>query len=651
MQTQRVMLLLLNMLANPGGAAHDPVGDCRHPLIAAKPNVLLILFDDLNDWALHPPEHPQARTPNLDRLGQTSVSFANAHVVVPVCGPSRKCLFAGLYPQTLDDYGFTPWSKVRSLQGCVPLPLHFRNNGYGVYGTGKLLHEGAGGDFYTAYGNGPDYGPWPWMGKGSPSNTPHPAQFTVWKDCLPTPMHRDLNYGPLSNVPDWKPDPASDIPGARGWYTEGGKPFRYVDDRDRDKMADEISADWAVDVLKKKHDRPFYLAVGFMRPHTPLYVPKRYFDLFPLEKIQLPPYQKDDLADCAAVLRDRWPWGFQKYRALVQAGGETAWKEWVQAYLACMAFADEQAGRVLDALAASPYRDNTIVVLTADNGYHVGEKDCIQKWHLWDESTRVPLFVRAPGSLQNGRVCEHPVSLIDVYPTLVDLCGLPAQPNSGGSKMPLEGHSLRPLLEDPERGRRGGPATAFMAIRDGQQPPHFSVRSQRYRYTLCANGEEELYDHDHDPNEWANLARDPDHAEAKRQLRAELMKTLRATQIPEGFPTVDQSPETGSQTVPALGIAEYPDHRPSARYRLEAKDHGVVLRHGGDPGPCDYLDACDAGTRRRQLLAQSPDRRRGLAAGEMPHGNQYHQVHCRLAAAGGPTSGPVTLQLVQETQP
>ena len=294
---------------------------------------------------------------------------------------------------------------------------------------------------------------------------------------------------------------ASDIPGARGWYTEGGKPYRYVDDRDRDKMADEISADWAVDVLKKKHDRPFYLAVGFMRPHTPLYVPKRYFDLFPLEKIQLPPYQQDDLADCAAVLRGRWPWGFQKYRALVQAGGETAWKEWVQAYLACMAFADEQAGPVLDALAASPYRDNTIVVLTSDNGYHVGEKDCIQKWHLWENPREFRFSFVRPGPCRTAGSRASGV-LDRRLPDPGRLVRLPAQPNSGGSKMPLEGHSLRPLLEDPERGRWGGPSTAFMAIRDGQQAPHFSVRSQRYRYTLCANGDKELYDHDHDPHEW-----------------------------------------------------------------------------------------------------------------------------------------------------
>jgi len=500
-----------------------------------RPNVLLIICDDLNDWALHPPGHPKAKTPNIDRLRQKSVSFANAHVAVPVCGPSRKCLFSGLYPQTIDDYGFAAWKSVRLLEGCVPLPLHFRNNGYNSYGTGKLLHEGAGGDFYTAYGIGPDYGPWPWMGKGRVSNTPGPAQYEKWKKHLPINMHRDLNYGPLSDVPQWKAGAIEGIPGAKGWYYEDAKPFRYVDSNNRDRMPDEISADWAVDILSKNHERPFYLGVGFIRPHTPLYVPRKYFDMFPIEDIQLPPYMKGDLDDCASVLRERWQWGYKKYEALIKAGGEKSWKEWVQAYLACTAFVDDQIGKVLDALDKSGYGDNTIVVLTGDNGYHVGEKDCIQKWHLWEESTRVPLLVHVPGAGGNGRSCDHPVSLIDMYPTLVDLCGLSGDPNKGRSNNPLGGYSLRPFLENPERKDWDGPSVALMAIRDNKASPHFSVRSRRYRYTLCGNGQEELYDHKKDPHEWANLAGNSGYEKTRMQLRKELMSILSKTTIPENF--------------------------------------------------------------------------------------------------------------------
>jgi len=466
---------------------------------AGKPNVLFIMYDDMNDWVLHPAGHPRTVTPNLDRLRRQSVNFLNAHVVVPVCGPSRKCLFSGLYPQTLNNYDFARWAKVDSLKGCVPLPLHFRNNGYDSYGTGKLLHEGAGGDFYTAYGIGPDYGPF---------RETFEQWEAQWKDYLAAEwrtktMRHDISYGP---------------------YTETVK------------MPDEISAEWAVDVLKKKHDRPFYLAAGFVRPHTPLHVPRKYFDMFPLKDIDLPPYLKNDLDDCAPSLRNRWQFGFEKYRALSRAGGEKSWKEWIQAYLACTAFADEQAGKLLDALEASPYCGNTIVVLTADNGYHIGEKDCIQKWHLWDESTRVPLFIRVPGSAQTDRTCDHAVSLIDIYPTLVDLCGLPENPNRDTSCKPLEGHSLRPLLEDPGKETCDKhPPVALTGIRDGNNTPHFSVRSRQYRYTLCGNGEEEFYDHDNDPNEWKNLAADPKHSETRKKLRSEMMKIFRSTRMPEGF--------------------------------------------------------------------------------------------------------------------
>lgn len=500
-------------------------------------NVILIICDDLNDWVLHPPGHPGAKVPNLDRLRDKSITFTNAHVAVPVCAPSRKCLLSGLYPQTINNYDFAVWKFVPMLQDCVPLPLHFRNNGYEVYGTGKMLHEGMGGDFYTEYGIGPNYGPWPWTGKDKPSNTPNPdpRQYNAWTNYLRWGMHRDLNYGPLSNIPEWKPNPEHNIPGAKGWYNEDRILFRYVNDNDRDKMPDEISADWAVNILNRKHDKPFFLGVGFIRPHTPLYAPEKYFKMFPLESITLPPYLEGDLDDCAEILRNRWEWGFMKFNALIKGGGETAWKEWVQAYLACMSFVDDQIGKVLDALETSPYRDNTIIILTGDNGYHIGEKDCIQKWHLWEESTRVPLFIHAPEFEGNGYSCTHPASLINVYPTLVDLCNLPKFPNKDGNNETLDGYSLRPFLENPECTSWEGPSVALTAIEDRGKKPHFSVRSDRYRYILCSDGEEELYDHVNDPNEWINLVGDSKYQTIKKQLNREMMKIFEKSKVPEGY--------------------------------------------------------------------------------------------------------------------
>lgn len=499
-------------------------------------NVLFIICDDLNDWVLHPVGHPQVKTPNIDRLRARSVSFVAAHAAVPVCGPSRKCLFSGLYPQTIDSYDFAAWRSVPSLANCVPLPLHFRNHGYGVYGAGKLLHEGAGGDFYTEYGHGVDYGPHPWLGVGPAEFTPHPRQYDLWEGHLPLwDMHRDLNFGPLSDVPEWKPGAIQGKPGAKGWHYRDATPFRYVDDDDRDRMPDEISVDWAVEVMQRDHDRPFFIGVGLTKPHTPLYVPAKYFARFPIEEVTLPPYLANDLDDCASALRNRWAWGFQKFKALIEAGGVDDWRAFVQAYLATVAFVDDQIGKLLNALESSPYADNTVVVLTSDNGYHLGEKDCIQKWHLWDESTRIPLLVHVPGAEGMGKDCPHPVSHIDLYPTLIELCGLSPQPHRG-QEYALDGHSLVPFLQNPENACWEGPDVALIAVRDAQAPPHFSVRSAQYRYTLCANGEEELYDHIADPHEWTNLAGCAEQAKAKDQLRHQLVALLAASNIPKDYP-------------------------------------------------------------------------------------------------------------------
>ncbi len=531
MISKRSCLLLTVIFALATGG----LSSCKSVKPVKRPNVLFIFLDDLNDWALHPPGHPEALVPNIDRLAGTSVSFTNAHVTVPVCGPSRKCLYSGLYPQTINDYHFTPWAESPALANCVSLPRHFRDNGYGVFGAGKLLHEGEGGDFYTDYGYGVDYGPHPWKGAGMAEFTPHPEQFEQWKELLPhLDMHRDLNYGPLSKVPAYPPDPDGGYPGAEGWYYKDGKPFRYESETSRDPMPDEICTDYALEVLSRDHGKPFFLAVGLVRTHTPLYAPQEYFDMFPPEKINLPPYKPGDREDCASLLQNRWEWGFTKFEALIGAGGVQAWKEWVQAYLACTAFIDDQLGRILDALEASPYKDNTIVVFSSDHGYHIGEKDCIQKWHLWNESTRVPLMIRVPGMMTGGKTSRQPVSLIDLYPTLVDLCGLPAEPHVPHGGPRLGGFSMRPILDDPSGRSWEGPPVCLSAIRGPQQgsiaatdeDPHFSVCSDRYRYTFCTNGEEELYDHLEDPNEWKNQAGNPDYVEVVAQLRAEMKKIL-----------------------------------------------------------------------------------------------------------------------------
>ena len=242
------------------------------------------------------------------------------------------------------------------------------------------------------------------------------------------------------------------------------------------------------------------------------------------QSLELPPYLEGDLEDCARALVEHRPYGFLKFD-LLKKGGDSLWRQWLQAYLACIAFIDDLMGDILDALEKSPYRDNTIVVFTSDNGYHMGEKDYLYKDSLWEESGQIPLIIQTPEVSNSGGICRSPVSLIDLYPTLIDLCRLPSDPHAATHSHPLQGHALGPLLQNPEEGRWPGPPVAFTSVR-GDSGIHHSVRSATHRYTLCQNGEEELYDHRADPHEWHNLATDPQAAETKAELRGQLVAIL-----------------------------------------------------------------------------------------------------------------------------
>ncbi|MGB0372737.1 MAG: sulfatase [Opitutales bacterium] len=491
-----------------------------------RPNVLFIMCDDLNDWVLHPDDHPTVHVPNIDRLREKSVNFTNAHVVVPVCGPSRKVLFSGLYPHTFGSYTFGSWNQSKILKNSVPIPLHFRNHGYGAYGTGKLLHEGKGGDFYDGYGIGVDYGPWPGKTGKNKVSWVHPDLWEKYGNV----RHHDLLYASLDNAPDWSENTDAKLPRTQGWFYRNGKPFRYVNEEDRDPMPDEISVEYAINILNQTHEKPFFLGVGLMRPHTPHVNPQKYFDLYPIESVTLPPVREGDLDDVAEALKKRWIRSFEKFKTINRLGG---WKAWIQAYLASVSFVDDQVGALLDALENSAFAENTIIVFTSDHGYHLGEKQAMQKWHLWEESTRVPFFIYAPGFAGNGSEVDHPVTTVDLYPTLADLCGLPLDPNVDQSGLSLDGHTLRPFLENPKTKNWDGPSVAYMAVGKSMQDakgwgigPHQSVRSERFRYTLTANGEEELYDHYMDPQEWTNVASEPEYASAKADLREQMMKIV-----------------------------------------------------------------------------------------------------------------------------
>jgi arylsulfatase A-like enzyme len=270
-------------------------------------------------------------------------------------------------------------------------------------------------------------------------------------------------------------------------------------------MADYKVVDWAISELNKKHDKPFFQAVGIFRPHIPWFVPQKYFDLYPLDKLKLPEILEGDLDDCSEIgqkfCRRKWQTWLVKH---------DKWKEAVQGYLASISFADAQLGRLLDAFEASDYADNTVIVLWSDHGMHIGEKEHWEKFTLWEESTRVPLMIAGPSVKQPGRKSNQSVSLLDVYPTLVELCGYETFDQ-------LEGQSLVNLLHDPAATRKRPAITTW-----GKN--NHAVRTERWRYIHYKNGDQELYDHNNDPDEYHNLAGDKKYAPLMKELAQWLPK-------------------------------------------------------------------------------------------------------------------------------
>ncbi len=518
-----------------------------------KPNLLVIVCDDLNDSVEGFGGHPQAKTPNLSKLAAQGIRFSNAHSAAPVCGPSRASLWTGIYPHHSGLYGHSQdsnrWNNNPILKNCKPLFQHFADEGYHIFGAGKIFHNNHNTkqlffrpDSLGVFGNGQEYGPFAYSGdmsrgisKALKAHPNVPKQFGV------TGFN---SFSSISQVPVVKPDKENGIDGYRGWVTIPGfnpTPFHYSSEEDRDLLPDELTADFGIEILQQNHDRPFMLTLGIIRPHAPWHAPQPFFDMFPLDEVMLPPYLENDLEDCAEELwkfeldngNEISNYGMFRFNALQHCCEEDeGWKRWLQAYLACVAFADSQVGRVIEALDSSPYAHNTIVIFTSDHGFHIGEKDQIMKRTVWDESTRVPMIFRMPNEKNKGKINHHPVSLIDLYPTLLDLCGLSSDTYEEGG-LPLDGHSLRPFLDDPEGGSWDGPDVALSVIEAGvtveQNVPanvtdqHFSIRSKDWRYTLTRKGNEELYDHRQDPNEWNNLAYDPRFTEVKGKLKKSLL--------------------------------------------------------------------------------------------------------------------------------
>jgi arylsulfatase A-like enzyme len=510
---------------------------CSDLVAENQPNIIFVIADDLNDAIAGMGGHPQALTPNINRLMDKGVRFVNASCNVPVCGPSRASLWSGLSPITTGYYGYKQqqnhWNNNPVIKETVTLFEHFVANGYYNFATGKIHHNGhekisifKNLDGSLGFGHEGNFGPIPWDGSSEkakdgvlgPWMPEYVKQKGSWGD----------GFGPIGDLKKYGSEYEWIL-----FYNE--QKWAYSDDQDRDLMPDELCAKDAVDFLKKKHEKPFLLTVGFTKPHSPWYAPKKYFDLFPLDNVMLAPMLKGDSEDCSKILtKDRdlsQPHGWGKYDKIIKSGGEQQLKKWTQAYLACVAFVDDQFGKILDALDGSPYADNTYVVLTSDHGYHMGEKEFLFKFTPWEESVRIPLVVSGP-NVAVGEECKTPVSLLDIYPTLVDIAGISNNPNHETNGFPLDGNSIKPLLENPTNGTWSGYDFSYAAIASKEDVgmdsvasskyQHFTIRTEQYRYIRCRNGEEELYDHYNDPHEWNNIASDPDLNDIMAAMRSRL---------------------------------------------------------------------------------------------------------------------------------
>ena len=455
---------------------------CQSLIAAESPlNVLFIVSDDLTQ-AIACYGAPVAVTPNLDRLSDMGVRFDNAYCQIPLCNPTRASLMTGLRPDTLKVYDLSRHFR-DEVPDVVTLPQLFRNNGYKSMRVGKLYHYGVPHQIGT---NGLD-DPQSW-------------------DQVVNPKGRDTEEEHLiTNL-----EPHRKISAALSWLAADGTD---------EEQTDGMIATEAIELMRQNQEQPFFLGVGFFRPHTPYVAPKKYWDLYPIEKIKMPYAPENDRADIP-----KSAFAHNNPVPNYSLAEEDALKA-KQAYYATVSFVDAQVGRLLDAVEELGLSERTIIVFWSDHGYHLGEHQGIwQKRCLFEESASAPMIIFAPGRKGNTRASQQIVEFVDIYPTVATLCGL-TSPSS------IEGKSIVPLLDKPERKWKGRAYTQALRPGDGLPVMGATVRTDRWRYTEWNQGEQgiELYDHQNDPHEFDNLASDPRHSSVISDLRASLRATVSGT--------------------------------------------------------------------------------------------------------------------------
>jgi arylsulfatase A-like enzyme len=437
---------------------------------APQPNVLFIAIDDLNDGITLFGKDRPFKTPNIERLAERGVFFSRAYCSSPACNPSRASVLTGKRPHNTGVYGNkTDWRS--ACRDVATIPEYFRQHGYHAASYGKIYHHHGDGAFN-------DPSAWDAFRKMDDQYMP------------PSKLNQAKDYG--SRNTDWGEWPPND---------------------DENKSIDFKSVSYAVDALQQVHDKPFLLACGIFKPHSPFFAPPKYHARY-REPLAMPERREDDWDDLPAgaatlMAPKRWFWkGMEKLEAR-QPG---SYRRFVQSYAACCTFADASVGRLIDALDRSPHRNNTIIVLWSDHGFHLGEKDHIEKFALWEKATHIPFIIVDPRCADSaGKTCAAPVDMTVIFPTLIDLCGLPANPAN-------DGVSVAPQVRDP-----GRPMSRPALMTYGYK--NHAVRSERWRYIRYEDGSEELYDHDRDPNEWTNLASNPDYRKVMDDLKQWLPST------------------------------------------------------------------------------------------------------------------------------
>lgn len=433
----------------------------------SKPDILFIAIDDMNDWTTLFDEKNPIQTPNLKRLAARGCFFSRAYCASPGCNPSRTAILTGLRPTTSGVYANEDaWRE--KLPDAVALPKYFETEGgYLTRGAGKIFHHGP-------------------TGKEDPANPSFQEFFKMVRTRGPG---RNKNYNGYR-----RPDNPRLAALAFDWGEHNKK------------MIDDDMCEWVEARMEEKHDQPLFLAAGIFNPHLPFYAPKETFARYPFKKTVMPPMPEGDLDDVGDMARRmvRKEFWIMDNTLAAKPGSPGSLTKMVQCYQAASDYADQMVGRLLDKLDETGRADNTVIVLWSDHGYHLGDKECGVKFTLWEKANRVPFIIVAPGVTKPGTRCDRPVGLIDIYPTLLELAGLPAKADN-------DGKSLVPLLKDPSR--EWHPAIM------NESPGNHAIRSDRWRYITYRDGSEELYDHNNDPWEHKNLAKDPKYADVIAEHR------------------------------------------------------------------------------------------------------------------------------------